>query len=119
MKWSTIIKTHNIRVYDTTGEFSESLFYLDDNGLLCSKSECFTGVHSIFNDTLELFDNHINKMITENFAVELLPKEPLKACVKGWLVYKQGNDWVIDDEVESKYYYPTFNDAVQAANNMN
>ena len=76
MKWSTIIKTHNIRVYDKNGDFSESLFFLDENGLLNVKSPTYTGVHESFNvNHMFLFNKHIDTMIKENFAIEILPKK--------------------------------------------
>lgn len=76
MKWSTIIKTHNIRVYDKNGDFSESLFFLDENGLLNVKNPTYTGVHESFNvNHMFLFNKHIDTMIKENFAIEILPKK--------------------------------------------
>ena len=120
MKWSTIIKTHNIRVYDKNGDFSESLFFLDENGLLNVKSHTYTGVHESFNvNHMFLFNKHIDSMIKENFTIEILPKESgIKNIVNGWLIYQENNDFVIDDECGNKYYYSTYNDAVQAAKTM-
>ena len=35
--------------------------------------------------------------------------------VNGWLIYFDGSDWVMDDEVQTKYYFRTKGEAVAAA----
>lgn len=38
--------------------------------------------------------------------------------VNGWLVYKDNDNYVIDDECGHKYYYHTCDEAIEAAENM-
>ena len=72
MKWTEIIKTHDIRVFDPSGRFTETTFRNTAAGIEADNKEMGGPfLHPKYKDHPEAFNKHINRMINEGFSIDL------------------------------------------------